>query len=242
MFMTFWSTLPWQLWATVYLFLGLAVAVSMLMIPKRKLAEWSILSYRSPNALTWWSLLLHYIGFVHFFCGLPLIGFLIIVVASMLDLIDGKMAKAMEEFGVFRAPEDVAIGKRLDPFVDKARVLPSLLILAWMGVADFRIVIPIIVMDVIGTVTREPFSLGARWMRGESATWIGKIKALLQNFGLILCGPIAIHWYEDRTQMNGLFIAALVFGILSVLSRVSWSRSVDRAIDEGTQLFKHEDL
>ncbi len=239
---TFWESLPWVLRADIALVIGLIQCVSILIIPKRTLAAWSTKPYLSPNWITFWGFAFYWAGAVLFFCHQHMVGFQLGVTGCILDVIDGKMAKAMTEAGIPRTAEDIAFGKRIDPLADKGRVLPTLVYMAWSHAIEVWLVIAIIGIDLLGTLMRHPFSLGGDYTRGESATWIGKIKTLTQMFGLIAVLPVILRWTHDARIANTLFSIALVLGVLSVLSRIRLHPRIDEVVDHVGENFTHKDL
>ena len=207
--------------ASLAILAGLLVSVVMLLTPKKHLANLGKII--DPDYITAFRLVLFEMGLVLFFNGFAFSGFLLIVIASILDIIDGKMAKYMSIYGIYRSAVAMAIGEWLDPIVDKLTILPALIIFAHLGILNWYLVIGCVALDVFGTVMRVFYSLAqylktlhpqklqgyfrlrlaglvlfaADFVRGNKAKGPGKIKALLQAFVLLACAPDYLGWTNE---------------------------------------------
>jgi phosphatidylglycerophosphate synthase len=240
------SSLPWTIKAAVLLACGLVVAVSLLAISKSTLARIGRLPRLSPNWISFWRLPLFWIGVTMHLNVSQFWGFLIVVAACILDVIDGKMAVAFREYGIPRSEQSVRIGAWLDPLMDKLTILPLIALFAAKGIVSPWLAGALIVPDVVGTLIRDPFGrkffrFAMRFRRQNKATFAGKIKAIFQCFGLVVCMLREFDWINGSSLIHVIFGFAAAFGILSVLSRIHFSASIDRAVDWVGILFNHKD-
>lgn len=261
--------LPWELKAFIYLCAGLLVAVLTLAIPKRWLVKIGQLPFLSPNWISIWHFVFFWIGVDVLFTVNASIGYLIIVFACCLDVIDGKMATAMAEAGIVRSKFDLWIGTWIDPLFDKGTLDPLIGIVSFLGFIHPVAALFIIFFDVIGTFLRDPFNAWERLRRWiydqEPLPWnpyqahlelkraagpsetkanpIGKIKSLLQSLGLVLCGPYLLHWIEPDSYATYWFSVTAAFGFMSVTSRhlnIVTLRRVLKRLQKSH--FDHEDV
>ncbi|MBP9864280.1 CDP-alcohol phosphatidyltransferase family protein [Patescibacteria group bacterium] len=266
------QSLPWELKAFVYLSAALLVAIATLAIPKSWLVRIGQLPFLSPNWISFWRLPIFWVGAYLFYYTSSFFGLLIIVLACCLDVIDGKMAKAMRDAGIIRSALDLWIGVWLDPLVDKLTLLPLIGIISSAGLIDTTATFCIILFDVIGTSLRDPFNVWERMKRRfvkkpelrKTLSWhpyrahleltadkepsetkanpIGKIKSLLQSLGLALCGPYILHWVELDVYPTYWFSLAALFGLMSVLSRHLNISTLRRITRWSSSYFNHQDI
>ncbi len=114
------------------------------------------------------------------------------------------------------------MGAWLDPFIDKTTVLPIILYFCiWKGLwAPFVGVM--VGAELIGTLMRHPFNMGQRWQRQTSATWFGKMKFIFQFTTLIAYLPVDQQWVPPSAIPNAVVGLAMVFSILSLVSRIKF--------------------
>ncbi len=224
----------------------------------------------TPNTITWARLPIFWAGvWAHFYLS-PFWGFELVVLSCALDRLDGKMAMAFVEFGIFRSLASKKLGELLDPLIDKATLLPLIAIFAYQDIIIYWIAIAIIFVDVLGTLLRKAVilwfkksieprigkfldtrvfkivknnrrALGKR-MRLSKSSAAGKIKALLQSLALVACMPYEMNWLKNPTVPNIMFDLALFFGVLSVVSRVKIHEDVDKVVDSANSVFSHQDI
>ncbi|MFZ6015468.1 MAG: CDP-alcohol phosphatidyltransferase family protein [Patescibacteria group bacterium] len=262
------SSLPWELKAFICLASGLIVTVLVLAIPYRALAWAGRNTPLSPNVLSAIRLPVFWAGVaVHFYVSY-FWGFVIVVFATALDRTDGKMAKAYVMHAITRTAKDMRIGEWLDPLIDKLTLLPLIAIFAARGIISPWLAFGIILIDVFGTLMRKAVVLWFKrrvepkikpWldkraarkvtrtrksimamMRPSKASAAGKIKALLQALGLVVCMPYESGWFKDTLPVFIMFTGALFFGALSVLSRYKIHEDVDKVVDSANAVFSHE--
>jgi len=259
------SELPWELKLCIVLGCGLIVAILVLATPKRLLAWLGKNTPVTPNWLTLVRLPIFWAGVCTHLYQSPFWGFVVVVFAAALDRTDGKMAASFKEFDVIRSRKDIAIGEWLDPLIDKLTLLPLIAIMAHLKIVNFWLVAAIMIVDIFGTLMRKAVvtwfkktiepklnghlhdvlaaagsSINGR-MRKSKASAAGKIKALLQTFGLVACFPYELGWLRGHVVPNAIFVAALIFGVLSVLTRVKIHEEVDKVVDSTNAIFSHEE-
>ena len=263
--------MPWPLEAFFTLTSALSLALANLFIPKRNLARIGQLPCMEPDWLTFYGLIFWWVGVYLFVKGYHYPGFMLAAEGGILDVMDGKMAIAMREFNVWRSALCRRIGKWFDPLCDKLKYPPVIILFAAALVLGMKIALWIVFFEVISTLIRNPVNIGARlawaskkhrlgtgWLqqwsyaigrrmvRKSKASGFGKIKATIQSLGLLPCVPYYLAWIaEPRGLPNAIYIAALVFGPLSIISRMRIHPAVDRFIDRvgnAGSLFKHRDL
>lgn len=248
--------IPWQLEMCLTLASALGVAMALLFIPKKQLARIGQIAGLDPNWITFWGFYFWYVGLTYYYITNDLYGLTILSgIGGVLDVVDGKMATAMKEEGVFRTALSKKLGKVLDPLADKIKCLP---VIAFFGIANIIFiytVIAIVVFEVFGTLLRYPFGIGARFykqskrtapgwrkevlrsvgirlIRKSQATIFGKIKTTIQCLGMLVCVPYYRKWCSDLPEIpDTIYALALAFGITSVLSRMRITPAFDRFVD-----------
>ncbi len=240
--------LPWELKATVGLSGGILIAIAMLFIPKRFLAKISVWPLCSPNWLTVWSVIIYVICLpIYLWCDIY-IGFWLLVIGGVLDVLDGKQATAMKQYGIARSQESLERGEWLDPLADKLRQLSVIVVMTLYGVFNPVLVLLTIAVDIFGTlvrkpfINREPFSIMQKYIRQSKASAVGKIKSLMQVFCIIVAVPYQQDWIGLGILPDIMLSLTFVFGILSVISRIKISREIDHIVDEAHAFFKHQDI
>jgi phosphatidylglycerophosphate synthase len=263
--------LPWQLEACLTLTSALGLGVANLCIPKRVLARIGQLPLLEPNWITLWSLIFWWVGIYLIVKGHLYPGVMCTAQGGVGDVMDGKMAVAMREFGVWRSALCRRIGKWFDPLCDKLKYPPVIVLFAAALVLGMKLALWIAALEVIGTLIRNPINVGARmawaskkkmiknerlrgWLyaigrrlvRKSKASGFGKIKATIQSLGLMVCAPYFLTWItEPKAMPDVIYLLALVFGALSIVSRMRIHPTFDAFIDRvgnAGSLFKHQDI
>jgi len=239
--------------------LGLVILVAGKTIPYKILAKISNWPLCSPNWITFWGVIVFYIsvvfyilhwlsmGFVYAFIYLPL-AVLFFFVSEAMDWLDGRMAKAREKFAMPRSKISIDRGEWGDPAADKAKHLPAVAALVVVGVFTPYIAIPAILVDIIGTFVRKPFTQEPftkfnvfTWiknnLRQSKASRVGKVKSFFWVVAIIVAVPYHLGWLEPGYFPNVILGIALPLGVLSVISRIKISREVDRAVDDVHAVF-----
>jgi len=257
------SELPWQLKTLILLVPALALALPLLLIPKKRLARFGGKRWGSPNWITLASILIFWPGVDVFFHHSVFWGAQALVVASILDILDGRKSVGMEEEGIVRSALDRWFGAWFDPLADKFRVLPLLTIFMHLGAVSPWIVYPTIAIELTGTLLREPFStflaayrdpapvdfrnrLKAEIERSAGvksrANTIGKVKAAIQHFGFI---PCALYWLDFQRAWHlpdWFFGLALPLCLLSVFSRYLKIPALQNFLARTRKYFSHQEV
>lgn len=152
------------------------------------------------------------------------------------------------------------IGEWLDPAVDKICILPLFIYLAYKGFLIWPVVVPVILVDLFGTLMRRPFiDIDLRLFRGlksnireGKASAMGKTKFIWHFVTLLLLMPVSLGWLTVKQQNLSLIIAditlglGLLAGILSVLSRLYlrdallMAFGMKRAYEKFTETYEHD--
>jgi len=127
------------------------------------------------------------------------------VVAAVTDLLDGNLARRLDQRSV--------LGAWLDPIADKAMLLSTLLALAWAGSLPFWLAMVVVLRD--GVVL---FGAGAyRWLTGrlEVAPTLSGKAATFAEFTLVsliladlALGPGLIEWLEPLIVLTAILVVA----------------------------------
>lgn len=248
--------MPWQLEFGLSLFSALGVAMALLFIPKKQLARIGQIPGLDPNWITFWGFYFWWAGLAYFYITSDIYGLTILSgIGGVLDVVDGKMATAMKEEGVFRTAFSKKLGKVADPFADKSKCIPVIVYFGMAGIIYLYTVAAIVVFEAFGTLLRYPFGIGARFyklskraapgwrkavlrmvgirlIRKSQATIFGKIKTTIMCLGMLVCVPYYRKWCHDLPEIPEIIYAlALVFTITSVLSRMRITPAFDRFVD-----------
>jgi phosphatidylglycerophosphate synthase len=238
--------LPWEILAAAALAVGLVIALFNRWMSWKVLAKVSTWPLCSPNWITFWSVIVFYIGFGFYLAGYLFMGFVIMVIGGAMDLLDGQMAKAMIKFGIPRSLLSIERGEWGDPFADKLRQLNVIAFMIIVGVFNPVLAVAVIAVDVFGTFVRKPFTKYKAFLpvkkhlRQSKASSIGKAKTLFQVFALIAAVPYHQKWVSPGYIPDVILGIALVLGVFSVISRIKISREVDQAVDEVHAVFDAE--
>ncbi len=258
------SSLDWELKLPILLAPGMAIAVFMfLFFRKKRLARISRLPGCSPDWITLWGLHFSWAGFAVFFLLSPYWGVQLVAIGCLLDIFDGKMNAAMIEAGIVRSALDRWIGKWLDPLADKLRNLPPLIIFCALGGIKLWVVLIVVLPELYGIIFREPITTIPALLRyprdmpfmdrlraeaaksppqESRASWIGKIKTMVRDFGLLAFVPFYLHWKDAPLVADYVFLASVPFGILSIISRKFKFAWLKRSSAHADPYFKHEDV
>ena len=261
--------IPWQLEMCLNTASALGVAMALLFIPKKQLARIGQIPGLDPNWITFWGFYFWYVGLTCYYITNDLYGLIILSgIGGVLDVVDGKMATAMKEEGVFRTALSKMLGKVGDPLADKSKCLPVIAFFGIASIISIYTVIAIFVFETFGTLLRYPFGIGARFyklskktapgrrkamlrsvgirlIRKSQATVHGKIKTTIMCLGMLVCVPYYRRWCFDLPWIpNVIYDFALAFAITSVLSRMRISATFDRLIDwpRKWKLFTHKEV
>jgi phosphatidylglycerophosphate synthase len=264
-----WIALPGELKLSVNLMIALVIVWVTLSLSADKLIKVGCMKYGSPNWITIWRFPLFVIGLIFYFgFKLYLLGTQVIILAIVMDRLDGKVAELLDKF----VKHEIAYPKRgekegrwpyayrkfqvalyhpgrteegevLDAFIDKCKVLPTLLIFAFMGLLSLPLTLLAIAFDIIGTFIRPPFRLGQRFVRTGKATAVGKVKFFLHCMLMFGCMveyqqmiKVPALWLS---HLNVILTTASLFGFMSVVSRLDLGRGVNRVVDWLTSKFAH---
>lgn len=170
-----------------------------------------------PNILSFIRILL--VPFFVFFyladfiaCG-KLIALIIFIVASLTDMIDGKIARK------YNLVSD--LGKLLDPIADKVLVLSALLMVTYDGTVPAHFgciaVLIIIARDYVVDVVRQ---IGAKKGTVIPADIWGKLKTIVTMVSLILLIAYAyvnVAFSLDATVMRVFLVVSLALFAIAVL-------------------------
>lgn len=233
------NPMPWPWKATIALLPALLIGVGILYTPRSWLKRFAGLPFDAPTLLTLAHVPLFALGVYLHLTSAFYVGLLLVVVAEILDIMDGKLAKFMIVWQIPRSMFWVKLGKILDPFCDKITLLPAIGLCMYLGYINPWLGWLVIIVDVFGTFMREPF---LKCLDDSGANWIGKIKTLFQALGLLVCTPNELGWYRETYPINIVYGVALVLGVLSVYLRLAQDSSVGRMLSRANFLFNHQDL
>lgn len=253
----------WALDIVLLLAPGTLTSIILLAIPKRRLAHWGGARYGSPNWLTVLTIPLFFGGLAVFFKVSVPLGFWLVVVACILDILDGRKSVGMAELGIARSALDCWLGAWFDPFADKLRNLLGMALFVQLGAISPWIFWATFVPEMVGTVLREPFSTAYAACRSDvlggflvrfmyeverscgvksRANPIGKVKTTVQCFGFIMC---ALWWLDIGRGLHlpdWFFGAAVPLCVLSPFTRYLTYQPVKEFLVRAGQYFKHQDV
>lgn len=239
-------------WLIAAVFLGVSISYSHKCLPAVYLAKLGNLPCFSANWITSWSIVIWYPGLALYLAGYVQQGLLLMVIAGAFDKLDGHVARAKKVCGYQRSVSSVQIGKWWDPLADKIRQLPVIAYMMLAGVFSPYIAIPVILVDVLGTFVREPFTnapFNKFWifqliknnLRQTEASRVGKAKSLFQILALIAAMPYHQNWLSPGVLPDIVLGIALPLGILSVITRIKIHRDVDKVVDDVHSVFVAEE-
>lgn len=232
----------WMLVCSCWLLSGLVLVVILRFFPIRALVFVSRrFLWFSPNFISVVRLPFVYLGYILYFCHYPLWGFRLVVFGMMLDYMDGKLASALDKLNDPAIPGTTAIGKWLDPLIDKLSFIPILFIFAYKGLLVWWLAVAIIMFDIVGTFMRPPFNFIKQHVRTSQATGFGKMKSLSQWITVVVCIPYDRMWVESLLWIPQIPLTiATLLGALSVVSRLRINRDVDDVTNRVTSIFRHD--
>lgn len=231
--------MPWPWKAAIALLPALLICVGILFTPRSWLKRFAKLPFDAPTAITLAHVPLFALGvYLHltiaFYAGI-----LLVAVAEIMDIMDGKLAKFMILWKIPRPVFWAKLGKILDPFCDKITLLPTIGLYMYFGYIHPWLGWAVIIVDVFGTFMREPF---LKDMDDSGANWIGKVKALFQALGLLICVPNELGWYSETYPITLMFGLALNLGVLSVYLRLAQNSTIGKLLSKANVLFRHQDI
>jgi len=259
----FYETLLGEFKIIIYVLTGIATSIPFLLIPTRLVVRIGKVRYLSPNWLSIWRTPLAWIGYIVYFLGFHFVGFLIVVEAFMLDRFDGRVAQKSDEenkkdphhkppTGKFR--EDLnyigstPTGKWLDPLGDKLTIPVPMIIFSSMGFLQWYLIVPMLILEVIGTLMRNPFLKMKQferlvpYVREEGASWAGKGKVVAQYICIFLGMTLHNNWVPVGSHITiGMLIIVNSIALISIVTRLKTNTKFDKVSDEASSAFKHEE-
>lgn len=267
------SALPGELKTFVYLTVGLAIVIAMLAVPRSTLAWLGSKRFLSPNWISIWRLPVFYIGAGLYWSDFTFVGYCVVVIAFVMDRLDGKVADVLEEVELviivypgrmegekewkykwrcwkvaLYHPGRTKEGASLDAFIDKLTVIPMLAVFAIKGILSPYLIVAMVLIEVAGTLIRPPFDFALQYVRNGRATFVGKVKFLLQGLALVggfiveqkfLAFPsISFRWFQT-SSLNLFLFVVLILSILSVFSRLDLGKKLNRLVDWLTSILAH---
>ena len=168
--------------------------------------------FNLPNALTWMRIVMIplFVGVYYLpstWLALPeknLIATVIFTVAAITDLLDGYLARKLNQVSAF--------GAFLDPVADKLMVAAALIVLVKLGRADAIISFIIIGREITISALRE-------WMAklGESrsiaVSMLGKVKTSFQMIAIVL-----LLYHERVLEVDCQVIGSLLLYLAALLT------------------------
>jgi phosphatidylglycerophosphate synthase len=236
------DSLPGEITMALYLAIGLVVVLPFLVIPRKVLARMGTLPLLSPNWLSIWRLPITWIGYGLYFKVSPLAGFCVVVFSFIMDRLDGKVAAALDELNDPRYPGKTETGKWLDPLIDKLTVPPLFVIFWYLDILNGPLTCFMLAGEIAGTLIRPPFNLFRNHTRTSAASGIGKIKIVLQYACLLLCLPLHMRWMAYSAWWPNVVLGLCgIAGVLSVASRLKLGKHAEKAVDNVTANFNHNE-
>lgn len=158
---------------------------------------------------------------------------IIFIVAMFTDFLDGYLARKWNQVSTF--------GKLFDPLADKFITSSALIFLAAFKLTPIYFVVIFILRDILVDGGRN---LAASKNMKVAASWLGKIKTILQSIGIPLImfvapilnlqnGDIFSNYLNASWELwtlNTIIILALVF---SVISGIDYMHKIFPLIKEG---------
>lgn len=158
-----------------------------------------------PNVLTGIRLVLAPVVVWHILAADMRGAFWWLVVAAVTDLLDGNLARWLDQKSV--------LGAWLDPIADKAMLLSTLLALAWAGSLPIWLAVVVVLRDgvVLGGAAAYRMLTGrlevAPTLSGKAATFaeFALVSLILADLAL---GPGLIDWLEDLIVLTAILVVA----------------------------------
>lgn len=169
--------------------------------------------FNLPNALTWMRIVMIplFVGVYYFpstWLTLPeknLIATVLFTVAAITDLLDGYLARKLNQVSAF--------GAFLDPVADKLMVAAALIMLVWLGRAESYLAIVIIGREIAISALRE-------WMaqlgktKNVAVAFIGKVKTASQMTAIIAL----LLWEPVIPGVSTPLLGAIALWVAAVLT------------------------
>ena len=169
-----------------------------------------------PNALTWMRIVMIplFVGVYYFpssWLALPqknLVATVLFTVAAITDLLDGYLARRLNQVSAF--------GAFLDPVADKLMVAAALIVLVDLNRLDAIIAVIIIGREITISALREWMAqLGAA--KSVAVSFIGKVKTLSQMVAIpMLLYHDAIGAFRPQQWGTGLILLAAALTLWSM--------------------------
>lgn len=156
------------------------------------------------------------------------------LIAPMIE--DGRgravYTKDRSRFGRFWLEMNFAggtdLGKVLDPFCDKVKIMAMLAYFAAAGAVSWPLVLLLAVPEALNTLTRRPFRLFRRWTCEDArATTAGKAKHVFQWLVIVAAGLFHVGWLNDLAAHplwqhlpDALLAASVFLAFMSVFTRL----------------------
>lgn len=158
-----------------------------------------------PNALTGFRLVLAPVVVWHILAADMWGAFWWFAVAAVTDLLDGNLARLLDQKSV--------LGAWLDPIADKAMLLSTLLALAWAGSLPSWLAVVVVLRDavVLGGAGAYRMLTGrlevAPTLSGKAATFaeFTLVSLILADLAL---GPGLIEWLEALIVLTAILVVA----------------------------------
>jgi cardiolipin synthase len=174
------------------------------------------MQFNLPTALTWMRIVMIplFVGVYYFppdWLSLPqqnLIATVLFTAAAITDLLDGYLARKLNQVSAF--------GAFLDPVADKLMVAAALIVLVDLSRLDAVIAVIIIGREIAISALREWMALlGAA--KGIAVSFIGKIKTVAQMVAIpMLLYHDAIGVFRPQEWGTGLILLAAVLTLWSM--------------------------
>ena len=172
--------------------------------------------FNIPNALTWMRIVMIplFVGVYYFpptWLALPqqnLIATVLFTVAALTDLLDGYLARKLNQVSAF--------GAFLDPVADKLMVAAALIVLVDLNRVNAVIAVIIIGREIAISALREWMAqLGAA--KNVAVSFIGKIKTVSQMVAIpMLLYHNALGAFQPRLWGTGLILLAAALTLWSM--------------------------
>lgn len=216
---------------------SLCIALVMLKVPNNALCVVGQLKFLTPNWISVWHTPLAWSGYILYLYGHWFIGFQIVVVAAVMDRLDGRIARLlsslpgapMQPKGFWDSlfhPGKSEWGEHIDPAMDKLAILPIYSHMLYLTHIDVVLFSVLVCTEAFGTFIR--MRMFKRLLKGAAATWAGKTKSLLQWLLLIIYAPLGQGWVPDKfIELYGQIMyfglaVILVFAVISVFTKFRW--------------------
>lgn len=207
-------------------FAAVLILLVPFMIPKAVLYALGAFGV-TPNIISIKGLVAGWLGILALWMEMYEVGFLLMFCSFSLDILDGLWARAI--------PNDASpSGKWIDPLCDKLKIIPLFCFLSWKGILIWWVVLPLVVLEVYGILSRPPFrNITIKLDGGErvhiaSTSW-GKAKHHVQVIAFVCTYVVLARFTEAmilwQTVANFLVLASVILAVRSIISRMARSTS-----------------